>query len=67
MKLKKLLAKQVIIKCAHESGEYIFPNFVGPKHDGTYRLILNLKNLNKDMPYVHFKMETLSSVFNLIP
>ena len=64
MKLKKLLAKQVIIKCVHESGEYIFPIFVRPKHDGTYRL--NLKNLNKDMAYVHFKMETLSSVFNLI-
>ena len=32
----------------------------------TYRFILNLKNLNNDMPYIYFKMETLSSVLNLI-
>ena len=66
IKIEKLLAKQVIAKCAHESGEYISPIFVQLKHDGTYRLILNLKNLNNGMPYVHFKMETLSSVLHLI-
>ena len=64
--IENLLAKQVIIKCVHESGEYISPIFVQPKHDDTYRLILNLKNLNNDMPYVHFKMVNFSSVLNLI-
>ena len=29
----KLLAKQVIIKCSHERGEYISPTFVRYKHD----------------------------------
>ena len=28
--------------------------------------LLNLKNLNNTMPYVHFKMETLQSTLNLI-
>ena len=46
--------------------ENISPIFVVLKHDGIYRLILNLKNLNNDMHYVHSKMETLSSVLNLI-
>ena len=46
---KKLLAKQVIVKCLHEEGEYISPIFVHPKYDGTYRLILNLKNINNTM------------------
>ena len=63
---KKLLAKQVIVKCLHEEGEYMSPIFVRPKHDGTYRLMLNLKNLNNTMPYVHFKMGTLQSILNLI-
>ena len=30
------------------------------------RLILNLKNLNEDMPYLHFKMKTLQSVLSVI-
>ena len=54
--IEKLLAKQIIVNCAHESREYISPIFVRPKHDSPYGLILNLKNLNNGMPYVHFKI-----------
>ena len=64
--IEKLLVNQVIIKCAHKNGEHLSPISVWPKHDGAYRLILNLKNLNNSMPYVHFKMETFSSVLKLI-
>ena len=35
--------------------------FIFPKKDGTYRLILNLKNLNDHVEYHHFKMDTLQS------
>ena len=62
LEMQKLLAKGVITKCEHETGEYISPIFIRQKPDGSCRLILNLKNLNEDMPYIHFKMETLSFI-----
>ena len=34
--------------------------------DGSFRLILNLKSLNKDMEYHHFKMETLQTAITLM-
>ena len=45
---------------------YISPIFLAPKSDGSFRTILNLKKLNDYMPYIHFKMETMKSVLNLI-
>ena len=42
--LEGLLQKRVIEKCAHEAGEFISPVFLGPKKNGKYRMILNLKN-----------------------
>ena len=66
LEIQKLLAKGVITKCEHEAGEYISPIFIRQKPDGSCRLIRNLKNLNEDMPYIHFKMETLQSFLSLI-
>ena len=37
-----------------------------PKSDGSFRMILNLKKLNDHMPYIHFKMETVKSVLNVV-
>ena len=62
LEIQKLLAKGVITKCEHETGEYISPIFI----NSLCRLILNLKNLSEDMPYIHFKMEILQSVLSLI-
>ena len=55
-----LLSKGIITQSNHEVGEYISPIFLTPKSDGGFRLILNLKNLNQYMPYIHFKMDTAS-------
>ena len=66
LEIQKLLATGVIIKCEHETGEYISPILIRLKSDGSCRLMLNLKNLNEDIPYMHFKMETLQSVLSLI-
>ena len=66
LEIQKLLAKGVITKCEHETSEYISPIFIRKKPDGSCRLILNLKNLNEDMPYIHFKTETLQLVLTLI-
>ena len=29
-------------------------------------MILNLKSLNENMPYIHFKMETIKSILTLV-
>ena len=50
----------------HKEAGYILPIFSTPKSDGSFRMILNLKKLNDYMPYIHFKMETMKSVLNLI-
>ena len=62
LEIQKHLAEGSLTKCEHETGEYISPIFIRQKPNGSCRLILNLKYLNEDMPFIHFKMETLQSV-----
>ena len=62
----KLLNKGVIHKVMHTEGEFLSNVFIRPKKDGSYRLILNLKNLNQFITYKHFKMDTLASALQLI-
>lgn len=64
--IDKLLTKGVIKETTHCTGEYISSIFIRPKKDGTYRLILNLKNLNDHVEYHHFKMDTLQSAIRLM-
>lgn len=64
--LEKFLTKKVIEVTNHVVGEVISHIFIRPKSDGSYRLILNLRNLNEHIEYIHFKMETLQSVLRLV-
>ena len=65
--VQKLLTKRVIERVTYrEKDEFISSIFLRPKKDGTYRLILNLKHLNRDVEHVHFKMETLKSAVTLM-
>ena len=64
--IQNLLGKRVITNTEHEPGELISPIFVRPKTDGGMRLILNLKSLNKSVPYKKFKMDTISSILHLV-
>ena len=50
----------------HEPAEYISLIFLREKTDGTQKLILNLKNLNKYLGYKHLKMQTLQTILTLI-
>ena len=60
LEIEKLLNKDVIVPCTmcHE-GEFVSPTFTRPKKDGTLRMILNLKSLNKFVTHHHFKMDTI--------
>ena len=61
-----MLSKGIIEPVNTCSGEILSSIFTHPKKDGTYRIILNLKSFNKCIPYRHFKMDTLKTVFSLI-
>ena len=62
----KLKSKGVIEPAEHEPGEVISGIFLRPKKDGSHRLILNLKELNKSVVYHHFKMDTLNTIISLM-
>ena len=64
--VSNLLRKQAIEACDHEAGEYISPIFTRPKKDGSHRMILNLKSLNKHITHHHFKMDTVLSAVRLM-
>ena len=64
--IAKLLQKRVIYKCGRVSDDFVSSIFTRPKQDGSHRMILNLKRLNQNVEYKHFKMESLLNVLNII-
>ena len=62
----KLLSKGVIEETTHLEGEFISNIFVTKKKDNTYRMILDLKDLNYSVERKHFKMHTFLSAVNLV-
>ena len=56
----------VIEDCSHSSGEFVSPIFLRPKKNGTFRMILNLKDINPYIQYNHFKMESLDTCIQLV-
>ena len=66
MEVGKLLTKEVIKPVANK-GEGIISNiFIRSKKDGSHRLILNLKEFNKNVAYYHFKMDSLNTIIKLM-
>ena len=64
--VSKLLDKKVIEK-VEESDDQVVSNIFGRlKKDGTTRIILNLKEFNKQFDKIHFKMESLNDAIHLM-
>ena len=62
-----LLQKRVISRVDHVDGEFISNIFIVEKSEpGKYRMILNLKRLNKYLKKAHFKMDCLANAISLI-
>ena len=66
-KIEQLLRDQCIKKLDKSicSG-WISNIFLTPKHDGSFRLILNLKPLNQFIQYLKFKMDTIHNAVNML-
>lgn len=64
--IEKLTEKNVISQCEHTHGEVLSPVFTRKKKDGSQRMILNLKSLNQEVTYHHFKMDSLTTALNLV-
>lgn len=61
-----LIKKGALRRCKSVPGQFISNIFIVPKPDGSYRLILNLKGLNKFITTEHFKLEDGKTVQKLI-
>ena len=66
VEIVKLSRKKVISKCERSPDQYLSPIFTRPKKDGTNRMILNLKGLNSEIAYHHFKMDTFQVALKLV-
>ena len=64
--LQRLLSKGIIEFAEPVEGQFISNIFFRTKKDGAIRLILNLKQLNLNVEYHHFKMETLQAAIQLM-
>ena len=45
--IEKLLQKRIIVPTSYSKGDFVSSIFTRPKADGSYRVVLNLKNLNE--------------------
>lgn len=64
--IEKLLKKRIILPCQREQNDFISSLFTRPKKDGSKRMILNLKQFNKNITYKHFKMESIKTALDCI-
>ena len=58
--------KRGIIPCCHEEGESVSTVFLSEKKNNTFRMIVNLKELNQFIPYHHFKMDSIYHCIRLM-
>ena len=64
--IAKLVSKEVLQITTRVPDCFILNTLIRPKKDGAFRMILNLKPLNKFVDYHHFKMDTFRTALKLI-
>ena len=61
-----LLPNGIIKQIEYDKDVFLSPIFIRPKKNGEFRIILNLKRLNEDVVYHHFKMNSFERVVSLV-
>ena len=64
--ISKLLLKGVIEIAHNPDSGFVSNVFATPKKDGSYRMILNLQQLNEFVVYQHFKMDNIQTAPRLV-
>ena len=64
--IEKLLKTGAVVPTTITSSDYFSPIFPRTNKDGTPRIILNLKTLNETIEAIHFKMESIHYVINMV-
>ena len=64
--LEQLVLKNAIVPCGREKGDFVSTIFLRRKPNGSYCLILNLRNFNKYVDFCRFKMESLQKILTLV-
>ena len=62
--IDKLLTKGIIRETIHEEKEFVSLIFISHESNGGIRLILNLKQLNKNIEYHHLKMGSINKILS---
>ena len=66
IELTNILDKNIIQPATPCSGQYVANIFLRHKKDQSHRVILNLRELNQHITYVHFKMDNLRTALDLV-
>jgi hypothetical protein len=66
VEIEKMLEKNIIEKTSISEDSFISNIFSRPKKDGGLRVILDLTELNKDVTYRKFKMDSLQTAIDLM-
>ena len=63
--INELIEKGAVVACKESKDQFVSSYFLRKKPNGSYRFILNLKNLNKFIKTDHFKLEDLRTAVQL--
>ena len=66
LEIESMLEKGAIQPTKPSKDQFVSTVFLREKKDGGQRPIINLKKLNKIIPYIHFKMESISLLKDLL-
>lgn len=66
LKTQKLLLRKVIVGSSPETGEFFPGHFHYGQKDSNIRMTLNSKRFKKFINYIHFKIEFIRNLRNIL-
>lgn len=66
LEIDTFLSKGIVEETSPCKHQFVTHIFIRPKKDGTHRVILNMKSVNKFIENYHFKMDSLKTAINLM-